>query len=662
MDKFQYAPGRPGFGSRGDDGSAGLTGLSLYFTDYDTVTESAAIQAAIINNNILCSSTLYELNETPLPGGRTYNVGDIFIDVNGGVYEIVDPITGDYVYKFARLNTTGLFTSAEIETDTHRFKRYFNNNLDPKYLIDNVYASEEVNYYSVPSNIYDILTQNFTRIEFSNIVEGIYNPFTVYSSGENDNNAIAIVRDIYTNTFRIGNLDNNGNVRNVNLMFDVKSLMVNKEDKTTHFTPSTPAGTIVTNYEINANPLFEGNFNSNPSSFSEMAGHNYAIIGWDKLDFADDSDVIADLYVYKDVSAQTTINVNNCFDYRPIVYSDCKSSGDITITGLTETTPYKYYMNLSKNGWSRRSTVKSFTTSATPYLYLIHGSPNTYLWADASGVWDGSTRTDSSTLYRIDVSTNSVIGWFIDGVANPEDNPCPPYDSGVDWITCSPMEGSAGYSSFLVSVSRNTGSNRSAAFYVNSTATQRYMYIMQRSPGSSGPTPPVDPSPGEETPYISFTNDGILNTATLGNYTVDISIYMYSYAVLSNMSPNPNPGGGYAVGRVIFTRESPFYTVTCTAESNWQENGENPQTTTVKRTILNIGVDSSCRVEGDINAYQDYPVETYGTTYIKIVKAKYHDTGVDVSIVNNKWVIDYDEFNQIQEYAMYEAPMPHELQ
>jgi hypothetical protein len=128
------------------------------------------------------------------------------------------------------------------------------------------------------------------------------------------------------------------------------------------------------------------------------------------------------------------------------------------------------------------------------------------------------------------------------------------------------------------------------------------------------------------------------------------------------MSPNPNPGGGYAVGRVIFTRESPFYTVTCTAESNWQENGENPQTTTVKRTILNIGVDSSCRVEGDINAYQDYPVETYGTTYIKIVKAKYHDTGVDVSIVNNKWVIDYDEFNQIQEYAMYEAPMPHELQ
>lgn len=661
MNNHQYAPGRPGFGSRGEDGSAGLAGLSLYFTDYDTTTESALIQTAIINNVILCSSTLYDQAAAVLPGGRTYNSGDLFVDINGGVYEITDASTGSYTYKYASLNTAGYFTSAETQTDIHGFRRFFNNNLEPKYIIDNVYASEEANYYSVPSDIYTIESKNFARIEYSNINQGNYNPFTVYSAGDSDQNSIAIVRDVCSNTFRIGNLDSLGNLRNVKLIFDVSSLRVNKQDSGTHFTPNTVEGTVITNYEINANSLFNGNFDSSPDSFSAFAGHNYATISWDKSDFANDTDVIMDLHFYKDSSSSTTISVSNASDHISMIYP-CGETENLTITGLTESTPYRYYMSLMKNGWVRNSDIKYFTTSALPYLYLIHSSAATYLWADSSGTWDGSTRSDS-THYKIDVSTNSITGWYIDGIFNPDDNPCPPYDTGVDWITCNPMEGSAGYSSFLVSVTRNTGSNRSAMFYVNSTATQKYMYVMQRGPGENIIIPPVDPEPGSEIPYISFTNDGSLDVTTLGNYSIDVSIYMYAMAALSNMGPG-EPGGGYAIAQVNFTRENPFYSVLCNVEATWQDNGEIPQTAIIRRSLTDISLGTICTVTGYLDPYQNYPVEVWGEAYIKIVRAKYHGTNVDVSIINNKWNIYYD-YNQgyaIDQRASYEAPTSNELQ
>lgn len=633
MSKFQYASGRPGFGSRGEDGSAGLHGLSLYFSDYDTVTESASIQTAIINNTILCSSTLYTLTSSPLPGGRTYNIGDIFIDINGGVYEILNPSTGAYTYKFARLNTTGLFTSAEVETDTHRFKRYFNNNLEPKYIIDNVYASEEVNYYSVPSAIYNISPQNYARIEFSNINDGPYNPFTLYSAGENENTAIAIVRDICTNTFRIGNLDNNGNVRNVKLMFDVSSLMINKEDAVTHFSTSTPTGTVITNYEINANSLFKGNFNSNPESFNGFAGHNYATISWDKLDFSNDTELIADLYVYKDVSTQGTINISNASDYRPIVYSNCNNSGNLTITGLTESTTYKYYMNLVKNGWIRRSSVKSFTTSAAPYLYIWPNAATQTLWADASGVWDGSTRSDT-THYMVDICTNSITGWYISGIYDPEVNPCPPEGGDIDWITIEPYEGSAGTSYFMISVDRNTlSSNRAGTFYINSEAPQTYMIINQR--GTAGYTPPDDPSVLGSL-SISFADSGVLDIS-MGPYAIDVSILLRTYV----LSTNPTYGTS---ATAYISNTLPSYS---NSLNSYIQDGNSTPVPAVQPankycSIVNVSTNSVLTVSADLGYYEAglYDVDAY--VYIEITRAKYHGTTTDVSIINRRWTAYYN--------------------
>jgi hypothetical protein len=514
MDKFQYAPGRPGFGTRGDDGSAGLAGLGIYFTDFDARTQTATINTAIMGNIILCASTVG--SSEVLPEGRSYNTGDLFIDLNGGVYEILDPCTGEFVYKYASLSTAGYFTSAEVMSDTFKYNRYFNNNDVAKYLIDNVYSTGEINYYSTPSKIYGTEPKNYARIEFSNVLIGVYNPFTVYSSGEDDKQSIAIVREASANIFRIGNLDDNGNLRDTHLIFDVSSLKVNRDDPGGRFTTNTADGTILTNYEINANSLFNGVFERNPSSFTSIAGHTSASITWDKLEFTPDADVIADLYLYKDVSNLSSINVTvNSSTFRPFVYHNCAEYAELTVNGLEQLTPYKYYMSFNKNGWIRNSICRSFTTTEAPYLWVTDPIMHV-LWADASGIFD---EVDSS-VYTVDLSTNSITGWYITGIYDPDLNPCPPLPGDIDWIHCSPEESStAAIQSFDVRLDINSlNTTRSGTLYINSEAPQTSVTIWQR--GYYGP--------GSSDIYVQFDSSGYLRFSglTTQTVTVDISIYV----------------------------------------------------------------------------------------------------------------------------------------
>jgi len=37
-EKFKYAPGKPGYGTKGDKGSDGQQGLAMYFTDINPIT------------------------------------------------------------------------------------------------------------------------------------------------------------------------------------------------------------------------------------------------------------------------------------------------------------------------------------------------------------------------------------------------------------------------------------------------------------------------------------------------------------------------------------------------------------------------------------------------------------------------------------------------
>lgn len=371
-DKFRYAPGMPGFGTKGSDGSAGLQGLSMYFTDFNPDTQASSINTRIANNQILWSTT-----SDVLPSGRVYVTGDLFVDDQGRVYEI-NAETDTFQYKFANINTSGYFISAETTTDTYTYNRYFNSNDSPKYIIDNVYAEGVVAYYDIPSEIYNIFPKNFARIEYSNIEQGNYNPFTLYSSGEtnpiDDHKAIALVRDVNSNTFRLGNLNSTGNLRNVNLTFDVSSLKRTKQSLS-YFNADTPPGEILTNFEIDANSLFTGMFNTNPVSFMSTVGVDNIMISWNLSRFTNDSGIKADLYFFKNSPVSGTISfTSDSSAYHPMIFHDVSTTGSINLTGLETTTAYKYYMNFYKNGWERRSVMKTATTGAIPNISIIPSS------------------------------------------------------------------------------------------------------------------------------------------------------------------------------------------------------------------------------------------------------------------------------------------------
>lgn len=262
----------------------------------------------------------------------------------------------------------GFFVPLEIDAD-NGFQRFFNSNSYPKFIIDNIYTDAgAINYTESPLTIYGIAPRNFARIEYSNVVSNQRNPFTVYSGDSSaelpsDQKSIAIVRDISLNLFRIGNLDDAGNLRNVNLIFDVSSLIHTKQSGNT-FTGNTPPGSILTNYEIAANILFDPEFNSNPSQFIANRIDSYTIkLSWFLSEFMNhypkDPTIKGDLYFFEKLTPLTgnTFRIDSS-SARPLIFSNIEPYGDIYINDISSTKTYGYYMKLSKNGWTRNSETK----------------------------------------------------------------------------------------------------------------------------------------------------------------------------------------------------------------------------------------------------------------------------------------------------------------
>jgi hypothetical protein len=379
-DKFKFAPGMPGFGTKGIDGSTGSQGLAMYFTDFNPVSDINAI-----NSRIALNFDLWKNFNNPLPDGRTYVTGDLFFDSDGKAYEI-NAETNTFSSIGGNLNMGGFFVPLGINSD-NGFQRYFNSNSSPKYIIDNIYTDAgAINYTESPLNIYGIDPKDFARIEYSNVQKlgslgDPLNPFTVYSSGEvggsDDQKSIAIVRDASHNLFRIGNLDDAGNLRNVSLIFDVSSLIHTKQSGN-YFSANSPVGSILTNYEINANTLFDPNFNVSPASFIGVMGTTDASIIWNLLDFTNDAAVTGDLYFFESLAPFTgnTFRIDSSAA-RPLVFSNVDPSGSIRIAGISSSKAYGFYMKLSKNGWVRNSTTKYVyqgNINVTPTSFVLSSS------------------------------------------------------------------------------------------------------------------------------------------------------------------------------------------------------------------------------------------------------------------------------------------------
>jgi len=417
---FKYAPGRPGFGTKGEDGSTGKQGLSMYFTNIDPLNDEDAILTRLNSNEYLWSGI-----NTPLTHERVYVEGDLFMDSDGKMYEIIviDDSTGElgFQFKHASLNM-GFFTSSNIQTTkpsglNNQYTRYYNMNMGPKYIIDNVYTNQESGYFNFPATLYGINVKEFARIEYSNVPYNVgeleINPFTAFLSSniQDSNNNIALIRDVSTNTFRLGNVANDGSIRNVNFTFDVASLTQTKEASINTFTPNTVLGTILTNYEMQANSIFNGAININPDGgiSHDMVDPSTIKIEWDLTKFSTDPLLSADLYIFRDLPA-----AGQYYDFeihphmlRPRMMHDINQDGSVNIFNLSFDTSYGYYLNFHTNtGWERRGNIKRFKTSPYPNIMLL---PNNIIISPDEQTVENAFCVSSNVPWKVEYNMASNL-------------------------------------------------------------------------------------------------------------------------------------------------------------------------------------------------------------------------------------------------------------
>ena len=353
--KFQYSPGLIGYGAQGADGSNGLQGMSIYFTDYDPIFNINAIEFAIENDYVLWSTVA---PGTSLPIGKTYVTGDVFISERGNVYEI-DAENNTFLLTPGLLSKSDYFTTKyEVTND---FTRYFND-ISTGYIIDNVNMHTPVNYV-VDKNIYGLELRNFTRIEYCDVSVNFRYPFTVYSIGENkyvdDAKSISIVYDASIKSFRIGNIDILDGILPVSLVIDASLVKYNRPQI---FDNNTQSGTVLTNNEKTAIYLYSDEFNSNPVTGLNCTsgGAGTLIFTWDISSFTGyiTSFVTADIYFYEQHVPGNVYNFNNSAVMSPMVFSNVDTFGTLTINGLPSAI-YGFHMVLKQNGWERSSDVST---------------------------------------------------------------------------------------------------------------------------------------------------------------------------------------------------------------------------------------------------------------------------------------------------------------
>ena len=297
--KFVYAPGLPGYGTRGVDGSTGLLGLATYFSAYDGNSDSVTIKSKIIANKELFS------NDQVIPGypERIYQTGDVFIDKNARVFQIDFNESNLYKDTGIFLNTSGFFSEGPPQTLAPEFQRYSNSFETDKFLIDSVYTNSVGDYTQYPTLIYSNNPRYYGKVDYigEDIVVDLngHYPFQVWSIGGLDpaNNAIALVREEDNNTWHFGN-SNGGALRDVSLYLDFKDI-----------------------YGDTFHGDFDGNFSGT------ISATNLYLPGWLRVD--GDTSIGGSIYIdniYKHSSGASYINLHN-----NVLAKNLRTLGDVSI-------------------------------------------------------------------------------------------------------------------------------------------------------------------------------------------------------------------------------------------------------------------------------------------------------------------------------------------
>jgi hypothetical protein len=622
--KFEFSPGLFGYGPKGTDGSDGIPGGALYFTDFNPYLDMLRINTAIANNEVLLSQVP---PGTILPGGREYITGDLVVVYNGDIYEIDaenDELSNE---PLGTLSKSNYFTQYFIRFTENGYERYSNiYDGSTNYIFDSVvFNNNAISYTSYPTKIYGILPKNYARIEYTNAIDedSSYNAFTVYSSGEStetdDHKSIAIVRDPENNLFRLGNLDDDANLRDVTLVLDVSSLIYKKEDSNL-ITINSPSEIVLTNREISTNLLFDDNFTRSPGSFRSTVGATQIDVSWNLASFTSEPSIIGTLTFYQSQDPSGVYNIDASI-VNPLILHDLETQGTVSFTDLPLGTTYEYFITIDNDGWERQSAIKFATTSATTPELTITDPSSLELTADASGMFTVQIGfgTDDVSFYTVEVSTNSATGWRV------TDNPAP------NWISMTPTSGGSGESTFDVSLLRNTeGGSREGIITVSSEVDDVSIKVTQE---------------GTITTEIYFTEDGsiIIDNLDAGS-VVDISLYMYAYAYAEHFGSFSGLGAVFESAIRLGHLLPPSLTYIDASAYAWYYS-PSPRIDE-KEEDINLSYSGVTDISNNyISVTQDPKQDSiYGYSfsngYVKITNAEI--SGVSIDIIYNKFIIDED--------------------
>jgi hypothetical protein len=226
--QFAFAPGLPGYGSRGIDGSAGLQGLALYFSQFNGVNDVITIKTKILNNKILF------ITDEFLPGYpiRTYQTGDMFVDINNTIWKIDFATSNKYVSTGITFGSGGggdNFFELLKNIPAIGYTRYSNNFSTNPALADVVLRTGgSIDYTLSLSSLYISEPDQYAQWKYVNVQSAdnggnIYYPFTLFTAG-NDADSIGIVREQASNTWHIGNLDDTKSQRSIDLALDFEEI------------------------------------------------------------------------------------------------------------------------------------------------------------------------------------------------------------------------------------------------------------------------------------------------------------------------------------------------------------------------------------------------------------------------------------------------------
>jgi len=211
--KFSYSQGLTSYGLPGKDGSLGLSGLSFFVSDLDSLTNQFEIK-----NKILDNENLIFLNHNKIDGypARVYQNGDLFIDINSKIC-VIDFSNPNLYYISGIAFASSSFFTTGIPTPSLAFQRYYNlPAAGAGKLVDFVYSTQPpLNYAQSISSIYGLGSEDYIGINYSGnaLTSNNINTYNIWignvdPNAPNENSAIALVRETGNNNWRLGNLDN----------------------------------------------------------------------------------------------------------------------------------------------------------------------------------------------------------------------------------------------------------------------------------------------------------------------------------------------------------------------------------------------------------------------------------------------------------------------